>query len=414
MGDRYILHIDMNKFYATVEQMLNPALKGKAIAVCGSAEERHGIVLTASAEAKRMGVKTGMANWEARAKCPGLIIVPPQYDQYCKYSRLARQIYMRYSDCVESYGMDECWVDISPLCRSFNDARDIADEIRLSVKDELGLTVSVGVSFSKILAKLGSDMKKPDAVTVLSPDCWRERVWELPVSDLLYVGPATTRKLMGRGVLTIGDLAHYPVDSIRRMLGKNGVALWQYANGLDNCRVMPVNYARDVKSVSHGITCRCNLENNDQVWRVMLELSQEIGHQLRGHGLSARGVGVYIRSSDLSCGLSHQSRLEYPTQSPLEVAQSARAQFIDNYPWTTPVRAVCVSTYDLIPADQPVQLNMFIDDQKRQRIKQLDDCVDEIRARFGKHSVFSASLMGDLYMPDDGRHKVKMPGIMYS
>ena len=409
-----ILHIDMNKFYASVEQMLNPQLKNKAIAVCGSTEERHGIVLTASAEAKARGVKTGMANWEARRACPGLIVVPPQYDQYCKYSKLARAVYGRYSDRIEPYGMDECWVDISPICRTFDDAEKIAHEIRTSIKEELGLTVSIGVSFGKGLAKLGSDMKKPDAVTVLSPENWEERVWPLPVSELLYVGHSTTRKLMSRGVLTIGDLAHYPYECIRQLLGKNGTALWRYANGLDRSPVMPVNYERGVKSVSHGITCRQNLETPEQVWKVMLELAQDVGHQLRGYGLAATGVRVYIRESDINYGLAKQSRVSFPTQSPLEIAQAARILFMENYQWNNPVRAVCVSTFGLVPRDSAVQLNLFVDETRRMRRQKLDDCIDEIRGRFGKHSIIAASLMGDLYMPDDGRHEVKMPGMMFT
>ncbi len=412
--DQKILHIDMNKFYATVEQMLNPSLKGKAIAVYGSTEERHGIVLTASAEAKAKGVKTGMANWEARQACPGLIVVPPRYDQYCKYSQLARAIYRRYSDRVESYGMDECWADITPLCKSFDTAAEIADEIRLAIKEELGLTVSIGVSFSKVLAKLGSDMKKPDAVTLLAPSNWRERVWPLPVSDLLYVGSRTTRKLVGRGIYTIGDLAHYPAEALYQLLGKNGIMLWRYANGDDRSAVMPVTYEHTVKSVSKGITCSCNLENTEQVWKVMLALSQDIGHQLRQYGLAATGVKIYIRESDIDFGLAKQCKVPYPTQSPMEIAQAARIQFLDNYCWKNPVRAVCVSTYDLVPRDHPVQLNLFVDEEKRRRLERLEDCVDSIRSRFGNYSIYAASLMGDLHMPDDGRHEVKMPGMMYS
>ncbi len=410
---RYILHIDMNKFYASVEQMLNPELKGKAIAVCGSTEDRHGIVLTASTEAKQCGVKTGMANWEARTVCPTLIVVSPQYDQYVKCSKLARAIYRRYSDCVEPYGMDECWCDISPLCRTIDDAEIIAHEIRIAVKEELGLTVSIGVSFSKVLAKLGSDMKKPDAVTVLAPHNWKERVWLLPASDLLYCGPSTTKKLAHQGIFTIGDVASAPIDCFRRLLGKNGVMLWQYANGQDNAAVMPADYERDIKSVSKGITCCADLENDEDVWRVMLELSQDVGRQLWGYGLAATGVGVFIRENDLNCGLAKQVRVPYPTQSPLEIAQAARIQFMQSYGWENPVRAVCVSTYGLVPRDAPVQLSMFSNEAERMRRQSLDDCIFEIRRRFSKHSITTASLLGDLKMPDDGRHSVKMPGMMY-
>ncbi len=411
--ERAILHIDMNKFYATVEQMLNPALRNKAIAVCGSAEEHHGIVLTASAEAKAKGVKTGMANWEARQACPGLIVIPPHYDQYVKYSKLAREIYHRYADCVEPYGMDECWADISQLCRSFTDAEAIANEIRETIKNELGLTVSIGVSFNKVLAKLGSDMKKPDAVTVLPPDAWKERVWCLPASDLLYVGTHTMRKLMDRAIYTIGDLANYPVDGLSYMFGKNGIMLWRYANGMDAASVMPKDYEPTVKSVSRGITCSCNLKTSEEVWKVMLALSQNVGHQLREYGLAATGVRVYIRESDIHRGLCKQRRIIYPTQSPMEIAQAARILFLDNYGWVNPVRSVCVSTYELVPRDSPFQVNLFEDANARVRRQKLDDCIDDIRRRFGKRSIYAASLMGDLHMPDDGRHEVQMPGMMY-
>ena len=411
---RTILHCDMNNFYASVECMLDQSLRGHPVAVGGDPESRHGIILAKNYEAKKFGVQTGEALWQARNKCRNLIIVPPHYEQYMKYSRLAHEIYLDYTNQVEPYGMDECWVDISPICRTFDEAEEIAHEIRTSIKEELGLTVSIGVSFSKVLAKLGSDMKKPDAVTVLSPENWEERVWPLPVSELLYVGHSTTRKLMSRGVLTIGDLAHYPYECIRQLLGKNGTALWRYANGLDRSPVMPVNYERGVKSVSHGITCRQNLETPEQVWKVMLELAQDVGHQLRGYGLAATGVRVYIRESDINYGLAKQSRVSFPTQSPLEIAQAARILFMENYQWNNPVRAVCVSTFGLVPRDSAVQLNLFVDETRRMRRQKLDDCIDEIRGRFGKHSIIAASLMGDLYMPGDGRHEVKMPGMMFT
>lgn len=412
--ERTVLHSDLNNFFASVECHLNPSLYGHPVAVAGDPEARHGIILAKNEEAKRCGVTTGEALWEARLKCPDIIFVPPHYDKYFEYSQCVREIYADFTDLVEPYGLDECWLDVTGSSRLFGDGQNIADMIRRRVKSELGVTVSVGVSYNKIFAKLGSDMKKPDAVTVLSPENWEERVWPLPVSELLYVGHSTTRKLMSRGVLTIGDLAHYPYECVRQLLGKNGTALWRYANGLDRSPVMPVNYERGVKSVSHGITCRQNLETPEQVWKVMLELAQDVGHQLRGYGLAATGVRVYIRESDINYGLAKQSRVSFPTQSPLEIAQAARILFMENYQWNNPVRAVCVSTFGLVPRDSAVQLNLFVDETRRMRRQKLDDCIDEIRGRFGKHSIIAASLMGDLYMPDDGRHEVKMPGMMFT
>ena len=410
---RFILHSDANSFYASVEMLLNPDLRGKAVAVCGSVENRHGIVLAKSEMAKKAGVKTGQANWEAQQACPGLTIVPPQYDQYCKFSSLLRNIYLRYSDAVESFGMDECWIDITPICNSFQEAESIAHEIRESVKSELGITVSVGVSFNKILAKLGSDMKKPDAVTVLDDLSWREKVWPLPASEILYVGRATTKKLAKYGVNTIGDLAKVDPDTLHSWFGKNGIALWVYANGLDHSRVMPVDFHPEVKSVGHGITCSRDLLNEAEVWRVMLELSQDIGHRLRQYHLAAKGVQISVRNHDLY-GEQFQMRLPYPTQSPLEVAQAGRLLFGARYNWNSDVRAITVRAINLVNSDTPIQLDMFGDWDARLKQQRLDDCIDQIRGRFGNRSIVSASLLDSLPVPNDDRDMVRMPGLMYA
>lgn len=413
MADRIILHSDLNCFYASVEANENPKLRDRAIAVCGSTEDRHGIVLTASYPAKRRGVKTGMANWQARNACPGLICVPPHYDLYVKYSKLVRGIYLRYTDQMEPYGMDECWLDVSGNRRLQGGGTAIAEEIRKAVKEELGLTVSIGVSFNKVFAKLGSDMKKPDAVTALPREDWKGRIWPLPVSELLYVGPATGRKLMTRNILTIGDLAMTPPELLHSWFGKNGIVLWRFANGEDNSRVMQANYEAPIKSVGHGITCSCDLRDHESVWRVMLELCQDIGHRLRLYDLSAQGVRLAVRGNDLSTS-QYQAQLGYPSQSPLEIAQAARLLFQARYSWDTPVRALTVTGINLVPANQPAQLDMFGDEERRMRRQKLEDCIDEIRNRFGKRAIFAASLMGELHMPDDGRHEVTMPGMMYS
>lgn len=225
---RSILHCDMNNFYASVECMLDPALKKYPIAVCGSVEERHGIVLAKNYKAKAFDVKTGDAVWQAKQKCKDLVVVPPHYEEYIKYSKLARSVYERYTDQVEPYGMDECWLDISGTESLFGSPEKVANEIRETMKFELGLTISVGVSFNKIFAKLGSDMKKPDAVTVIPKDTFKEKIWGLPAADLLGVGRATQRVLDSYCIRTIGDLANTDPEFLRRRLGKNGVVLWNY------------------------------------------------------------------------------------------------------------------------------------------------------------------------------------------
>lgn len=411
LGERTILHSDMNCFYASVEMMLDPSLRGKPVAVCGSTENRHGIVLAKSELAKKAGVKTGMVNWEARQLCPGLIMVKPQYDQYLKYSELARNIYQRYTDQVEPYGMDECWLDVTGSYRVCGDGMKIAESIRQEIKEELGLTVSIGVSYNKIFAKLGSDMKKPDAVTEIPEDSFQEKVWPLPASDLLFVGRATAAKFNKYGIHTIGDIAATDPEFLRRLLGVNGLQLWKYAAGKDDTPVMHKDFVSPIKSVGHGITCTADLENEDEVWKIMLELSQDIGHRLRIHKLKASGIQISVRSNDLGFR-QYQAPLSLSTQSPSVIAHKAIQIFHDNYRWTMPVRAVTVRAINLRPKDDPEQINLFTDMRRVEKAERLDDCIEEIRRRFGKRAVFQACLLGDLKMPIDNRHLVQMPGVM--
>ena len=411
LGERTILHSDMNCFYASVEMMLDPSLRGKPVAVCGSTENRHGIVLAKSEMAKKAGVKTGMVNWEARQLCPGLIMVKPQYDQYLKYSELARNIYQRYTDQVEPYGMDECSLDLTGSRGVCGDGMKIAESIRREIKEELGLTVSIGVSYNKIFAKLGSDMKKPDAVTEISKDTFQEKVWPLLASDLLFVGRATSAKFSNYGIKTIGDIAATDPDFLKRLLGVNGLQLWKYAAGRDDTPVMHKDFVSPIKSVGHGITCVADLLDDEEVWKVMLELSQDIGHRLRLHKLKATGVQISIRSNDLGYR-QFQAPLSLSTQSPLMIAKKAYSIFQSNYRWSTPVRAVTVRAINLVPQGVPEQIDLFTDMRRVEKAEKLDDCIEEIRRRFGKRAVFQACLLGDLKMPIDNRHLVQMPGVM--
>ena len=410
--ERAILHSDLNSFYASVEMMLDPSLRGKAVAVCGSTEDRHGIVLAKSDLAKKAGVKTGMVNWEAKQLCKDLIVVPPQYDQYLKYSKLTQAIYQRYTDLIEPFGMDECWLDVTGSKMVCGDPMTIAEDIRRSVREELGLTVSIGVSYNKIFAKLGSDMKKPDAITEIRKDTFKEKVWPLECSEMIYCGRATTAKLAKYGIRTIGDIAQTDPEFLRQQLGVNGVALWRYANGTDQSRVMHRDFVSPIKSVGHGITCTADLENDEEVWKVILALSQDIGHRLRLHELAARGVQISVRGNDLF-GNQYQCKLPFKTQLPSEISNAAIQLFRERYRWGTKVRAVTVRAIDLVPQNDPFQLSLFVDSERMARRERLEDMIEEIRSRFGKHAITYATLLGDLKMPDDGRHSVKMPGMMY-
>lgn len=409
---RSILHSDLNGFYASVEIMLNPRLRDKAVAVCGSTKERHGIVLAKSEAAKKAGIKTGMVNWEAKQRCPGLILVPPKYDQYVKYSKLTRAIYLRYTDKVEPFGMDECWLDVTAAERISGSRENIAWEIKETVKKELGLTVSIGVSFNKVFAKLGSDMKKPDAITVIEEEDFREKVWPLPVDELIYVGRSTRNKLAKYGIMTIGDLAQADPDLIHRSLGKNGVRVWMYANGRDVSRVTDAGWKSPVKSIGHGITCTADLKNDLEVWKVLLELSQDVGHRLRTHGLCAGGVELTVKNSQLHAR-QFQCQLLVPTQSPMELGRTAKALFENNYRWETGVRAVTVRAIYLAPWEEPRQIHLLDDMEKRKRQERLEEVIEDIRRRYGKGAVYSAILMGDIKIPDSKIHQVVLPGMMH-
>ena len=283
--ERVILHSDLNACYASIECMLNPLLKGKPVAVAGSVEERHGIILAKSQEAKVCGVRTGEAVWQAKLKCPDIVLVPPHYDEYIKYSSFVRDIYRRYTDLIEPFGLDEAWLDVTGSQRLFGNGWQIAENIRETVKSELDLTVSIGVSFKKVFAKLGSDLKKPDAVTVITREDFKEKLWNLPAVEMIGVGRATFAKLNSYGIYTIGDLANCDRDWITRQLGKNGTELWIFANGFDTSRVKPDGYREPVKSIGHGITCSEDLVNAGEVWKVFLSLSQDVQRRLTGCGL---------------------------------------------------------------------------------------------------------------------------------
>lgn len=401
------MHCDMNNFYASVECMLDPSLRNHPVAVCGSVEERHGIVLAKNYKAKAFGVQTGDAVWQAKEKCRGLMIVPPHFEEYIKYSKLARNIYCRYTDRVEPYGMDECWLDISGTKKLFGSPEKVANEIRETVKFELGLTISVGVSFNKVFAKLGSDLKKPDAVTVIEEDTFREKIWNLPAGDLLGVGRSTQKVLQSYGIKTIGDLARLDPVSLPRRLGKNGVALWAFANGQDHSVVHHKDFESPVKSVGHGTTTVTDLHTGEQVWMVMLELAQEIGHKLRVHQKRAGGVAIHIRDCTLY-SKQWQVKLTQPLQSPLLLAQSAFDLFQRSYRWINPIRSVTIQAINLLPQDVPMQLDLFAETQNIEKMEKIDACIEDLRRRFGNNIIRNAVLLQDIFFPSP-RAEITMP-----
>lgn len=401
--ERSILHSDANAFYASVECALNPELRGKAVAVCGATESRHGIVLAKSESAKRAGVKTGMANWQARQLCPDLVLVPPHHDIYAQYSSRLHEIYERYTDFVEPFGLDECWLDVTgnrkpPLT--------IANELRETVKRELGITVSVGVSFNKVFAKLGSDLKKPDAVTEITRENFREMVWKLPCSDLLYCGHATSEKLARLGVKTIGALAALSQERVKRLLGKNGEMLWRFANGLDDSAVERSGYSEQAKSVGHGITCVSDLQNTEEANVVLVALSQDVGRRLRAMNLRARGIQLSVKDSDLF-SRGWQKLLSAPTQSAAVLAKEGTQLLKERYDWQKKIRALTLSAIHLERTDAPGQLSLF--DTADDKREQVEAALDRIREKFGKGAIKPAVLLGESKLPEEPSPAVLPP-----
>ena len=409
MKDRVILHSDANCFYASCEMVLNPELRGKAVAVGGSQEERHGIILAKSELAKRAGVKTGMPLWEAKQRCKDLIIVPPHFEYYSKFSRLLRKIYERYTDYIEPFGLDECWLDVTSCGE---DGYIIAEEIRKTVKEELGLTVSIGVSFNKVFAKLGSDLKKPDAVSVITRENFKDLVWPLPASDLLYCGRQTSRTLQECGISTIGRLASMSESFITNKLGKNGHSLWLFANGLDNSRVAHKDHYEPPKSIGHGITCVENLENHDEASKVIVALSLDIGYKLRKEGMYAGGVSLGVKDEGFT-HYSYQTRLEHSTQDEGEIAKVAIKLLSDNYNWRYKIRALTVTAIYLESSQAPTQSDMFYDYEKEEKQRRLGSVIDSIKDTYGKKAILPATVLDERKMPKGKQEDTVLPGMMH-
>ncbi len=392
MPNRTVLHVDLNNFYASVECLYNPEIRDKPVIVCGDAESRHGIVLAKNQIAKMAGVKTGDVIWEAKQKCPGLIQVPADFKKYLRFSRMARAIYSDYTDQVESFGVDECWLDVTGSVGLFGDGPAIADTIRQRFKDELGLTCSVGVSWNKIFAKLGSDMKKPDATTVITEDNYREVVWPLPVRELLYVGRSTRRKLENRMVRTIGDLAKADIHKLRLMLGVWGETLWTFANGYDIAPVRLNGEESIVKSVGNSTTTVRDLQDIQDVKLIIYVLAESVAARLRKHGLKCRTVSISVRDKELY-SFERQGKLPTPTYISNDIADKAIRLFVANYRWDKPIRSLGVRGADLVTAVGNIQLDLF--DDTKLEAADLERTIDSLRRRFGHYSVQRCAMLLD-------------------
>lgn len=388
---RTILHCDLNNFFASVECKMNPKLKEVPVAVCGSVEERRGIVLAKNEKAKAFGVKTAEAIWQAKQKCKNLVIVPPQMHLYEEYSKKAYEIYTRYTDMIEPFGIDECWLDVTGSLRLFGSGEEIANQIRETVKKELGLTISVGVSFNKVFAKLGSDMKKPDAVTVIPYETFREKIWDLPCSDMIGVGKATKAKLDRYYIKTLGELAKAPVDFLQRTFGVMGIQLWKYANGKDDSPVCHQNYKREIKSVGNSITMPSDLKTDNEVWLVMLKLAMSVSERMRKDFLSAKGVSISIKTPDLQT-CEFQTHFDLPIRTSIQLATAGFKLFKKNFCWQSNVRAIGIRAISIESSLLPRQMAFFEDLKKVENIEKIEEIVDNLKKRYGKNVVIPLSL----------------------
>ena len=397
--DRVILHSDINACYASVEQLYDPSLVGKAVAVGGSAERRHGIILAKSEEAKRAGVKTGMTIWQAKQCCPALVVVEPHFERYVYFSRKVQEIYADYTDRREPFGIDESWLDITGCVRAGDGVR-CANEIRERVKRELGLTVSVGVSWNKAFAKLGSDYKKPDAVTEISRGNYRDVVWPLPVSDLLFAGRQTTKKLERMGVHTIGELAAMPRALLRASFGKAGETLHDYANGMDGSKVLRPDEYPSAKSIGNGTTTPRDMRSRADAVPVVVSLCESVGARLRRAGARGKVITLELRDAESLGWISRRAMLEHPTDCVRELIAVSLSLLDANHRWPEPLRSLSVRAEQLTYSSDE-QLDMFTDYKSLDAQRRLDAAMDSLRERYGASAVLRGSMFAapDMSLP---------------
>lgn len=398
--ERVILHCDLNSFFASVELLSYPELREQPVAVCGDPQSRHGIILAKNEPAKAKGVKTAETIWQARKKCPELILLPSHHGLYREYSKKVNEIYNHYTDLVEPFGIDESWLDVTGTLHLFGgDPRRLADRIRAEIRETLGLTVSVGVSFNKVFAKLGSDYKKPDATTVITRENMPEIVWPLPVSDLLFVGRSVHDRLKKMGIHTIGDLAHADPAELKQHLGKHGDQLYAYARGEDASPVTPFGEHAPPKSIGNGQTFSQNISGEDAIRGALNMLSDEVAERLRAHDMDCTTVQITIRDPDFKT-ITRQMPLPYPTCLSRELTEHCltlirAAKRIDK-----PIRMLTVTALGLVPTGETgLQIDLFAPkaSENREKLEKLERAKDALRARFGREMIGS----GRMHIPTE-------------
>lgn len=383
---RTILHVDLNSCYASIESIAHPEYRDIPMAVGGEEALRHGIILAKNDLAKKAGVRTGEALWQARAKCPKLLILPPNYPLYTHYCRRAQELYLEYTDMAESFGPDECWLDVTGSGRLFGTGESIARELRERVKRELCLTVSIGVSWNKTFAKFGSDYRKPDAVTIITPENYKRIVWTAPVSDLLFVGPANTKKLYNRGIYTIGDLACTSLQHMHNILGKHGEWLFIAANGMDPSPVRLYREELPIKSVGNSTTPPHDICNENDARLLLYGLADSVASRLRAHALHCTGLQIHLRDTALQ-SFERQLHFGHRVSTAYELYTAAMELLLRHWDFSRPLRTLGLRAICLCPADGMLQLSMFPQERRLQRKEVLESTADSIRERFGQNAL---------------------------
>lgn len=395
---RNILHVDLNAFYASVEQALNPELRGLPVAVAGDKEKRSGIILTASYEARAYGVKTAMTIGEAKNLCPNMIFIKPTFRNYMRFSIEVMNILKSFSPDVEQFSIDEAWVDVTGCERLFGTPLEIANKIRQRIRKELGITASVGVSYCKLMAKMASDIKKPDATTVIMKEDVPKIIWPLPVKDLMGVGRKTAAKLNEIGIFTIGDIANSQPSLMEKRFGKNGRYLWCFANGIDDSKVSTTGDG--IKGVGNSITTPRDVVNMEEASEVIMALCESVGKRVREQGLDGNVIEIVVKTKDFK-SFVRQRKLQNHTDITYEIYQNAMRLLDENWDKKIPLRLLGVRITGLKPSNEYRQISFF-EENSRQKYEKLDKCIDAIREKYGQDSLFRACLM-----VNDGKELIK-------
>ena len=390
---RVVIHSDLNCFFASVECLKKPWLRNVPMAVAGDSEMRHGIILAKNFPASHFGVSTGEPIWSAKKKCPEIVLVPPDYEDYYVVSQRVREIYSEYSNKVEAFGIDECWLDVTDIANDFEAGRQIADEIREKIKNNIHITASCGVSFNKIFAKLGSDIKKYDATTVITDKDFKEKIWKLPCDSLLFVGRSTQKALAAMNIYTIGDIARCNMKNLEMCLGKNGTMLWNYANGYDLSPVKSISASPCIKSVSQSVTLPKDITDEHDVKIVLYQLCEKISSRMRKIGMLCNTVHLYVRDFRLN-SYERQRHLNIPCRDVYSLFDNVFRLYKENNANHIPIRSLGVRASDLCTQDN-CQISLSEDFESLVRKENLDTVADNIREKYGNIAIQRGIMIGD-------------------